>query len=297
MSVPANLTTDVSKQLRALLERAVELGSAITAGAAGVVDDPGSDHDEPQFVADRLTRSVIRPLKQVLEQPDGQPGTLDDAEPAHDDQNHRETAAAGAVAESSAADQQLLGLAQDATQLRALSGVAELQEAAAALQDLTIRQGSDGGEDAAAARRAGFREIMAALPSAIQSERNGPCLVTDAENVVDWLGYALPSAPQMALCRCGQSKLKPLCDGTHAEIGFSAEKDPKRVEDRQDTYVGQQVTILDNRGTCQHSGFCTDRLATAFRAGKEPFVRPSGGRMDEIIRAVRDSLRGTVVRD
>jgi CDGSH-type Zn-finger protein len=136
--------------------------------------------------------------------------------------------------------------------------------------------------------------MMASLPRGIQSETDGPYLVTNAENVTDWLGCALPSTPQMALCRCGQSKLKPLCDGTHAEVGFRAEKDPNRVADRPDAYVGQQVTILDNRGTCQHSAFCTDRLATAFRLGKEPFVMPSGGRMDEIIRAVRDCPSGAL---
>jgi len=58
--------------------------------------------------------------------------------------------------------------------------------------------------------------------------------------------------------------------------------------------VGQQVTILDNRGTCQHSGYCTDRLATVFHLGEEPFVTPSGGRMDEIIRAVRDCPSGAL---
>ncbi|MFZ0088344.1 MAG: CDGSH iron-sulfur domain-containing protein [Solirubrobacteraceae bacterium] len=170
----------------------------------------------------------------------------------------------------------------------------ELQEAVAALQDLASRAGSDGSEGAAAARLAGFREIMSSLRWGIQSERDGPYLVTNVKNLTDWLGCALPSAPQMALCRCGQSKLKPLCDGTHAEIDFQADKDPERVADRQDTYVGQQVTVLDNRGTCQHSGFCTDRLATAFRLGKEPFVMPSGGRMDEIIRAVRDCPSGAL---
>jgi CDGSH-type Zn-finger protein/truncated hemoglobin YjbI len=109
----------------------------------------------------------------------------------------------------------------------------------------------------------------------------------------------------MALCRCGESARKPLCDGTHADVGFRDDKDPERVPDRRDTYDGVQITILDNRGTCQHSGLCSDRLAAVFRVDQEPFVAPSGGRMDEIIRAVRDcpsgalsyALEGTEARD
>jgi CDGSH-type Zn-finger protein/truncated hemoglobin YjbI len=111
---------------------------------------------------------------------------------------------------------------------------------------------------------------------------------------VDWLGCEYPSAPQMALCRCGQSQIKPYCDGRHAQVDFRDEKSPDRQPDRLDTYVGQQVTVLDNRGTCQHSGYCTDRLATVFRLREEPFVHPSGGRMDEIIRAVRDCPSGAL---
>jgi uncharacterized Fe-S cluster protein YjdI/CDGSH-type Zn-finger protein/truncated hemoglobin YjbI len=52
--------------------------------------------------------------------------------------------------------------------------------------------------------------------------------------------------------------------------------------------------VYDNRGICQHSGFCTDRLPVAFRVDKEPFVAPSGARMDEIIRAVRNCPSGAL---
>jgi CDGSH-type Zn-finger protein len=136
--------------------------------------------------------------------------------------------------------------------------------------------------------------LQSGLAPTIQAELNGPYLVTNLDTITNWLGGPVPARPQIALCRCGSSSIKPLCDGTHAQIGFTSDKDPARVPDRADTYVGQQVTVLDNRGTCQHSGYCTDRLATVFHAGTDPFVTPSGGRMDEIIRAVRDCPSGAL---
>jgi CDGSH-type Zn-finger protein len=122
----------------------------------------------------------------------------------------------------------------------------------------------------------------------------GPLVATDVPGLTDHLGCPLAAGPVVALCRCGRSATKPECDASCRRVGFDDAKDPNRVPDRQDTYVGQQVTVLDNRGICQHSGLCTDRLATVFHSGSEPFVTPSGGRMDEIIRAVRDCPSGAL---
>ena len=294
MSTPCKPTRASSGEARgelaSLLARATELEAKLS---AAVTHLESSDEENPlSYAARRFRRSVIRPIDEALQrsapvEPDTrkthvrQPGVGPEGKPTDD---------SGALL----AGELLWQLAQDATRLRLTAGVqAEVQEAAAALQDLAC-QFAPANNDGHTDRLTELRELQAQLPCGIQSQANGPYLVTNAENFTNWLGESLPTRPQMALCRCGKSAIKPFCDGTHAEIGFTAEKDSQRVPDQRDTYVGQQVTILDNRGTCQHSGYCTDRLATVFRLDTDPFVAPSGGRMDEIIRAVRDCPSGAL---
>ena len=52
---------------------------------------------------------------------------------------------------------------------------------------------------------------------------NGPYLV-EGGVVVDETGAAFPveAGKPIALCRCGASKKKPFCDGTHVSIGFKS---------------------------------------------------------------------------
>jgi CDGSH-type Zn-finger protein/truncated hemoglobin YjbI len=140
-------------------------------------------------------------------------------------------------------------------------------------------------------------ELESGQPGAepeIRVTLDGPYAVTNIQEFRNWLGEELATKPEMELCRCGQSSTKPFCDGTHATTSFSGAKDPKRVPDRRDTYEGQQIEIFDNRGICAHSGFCTDRLASVFHVGQEPFIAPSGGRLDEIIQAVRACPSGAL---
>ena len=58
----------------------------------------------------------------------------------------------------------------------------------------------------------------------IKVRENGPLLV-DGEDVkvIDWNGneYPIEKRP-FVLCRCGHSKSRPFCDGTHKIIGFQA---------------------------------------------------------------------------
>ena len=168
-----------------------------------------------------------------------------------------------------------------------------LQEAVAALQDLACQSVAEDAERLQA-RRSELATLMTGLPTTIQSASNGPYLLTNVGVVTDWLGAALDPVPQAALCRCGASAIKPWCDGSHSEIGFEDAKSDRRVPDRLDRYEGLAVAIADNRGTCAHSGFCTDRVPTVFRTDEEPFVAPAGGRLDEILRAARDCPSGAL---
>ena len=54
---------------------------------------------------------------------------------------------------------------------------------------------------------------------------NGPYRVRGPIKLVDVDGneFELPGTEVIALCRCGHSKSKPFCDGTHREVGFQAE--------------------------------------------------------------------------
>ncbi len=58
----------------------------------------------------------------------------------------------------------------------------------------------------------------------IKVRQNGPYRV-DGDDVVliDWNGVEYPVTKRpIALCRCGASRTKPFCDGTHAKVGFAA---------------------------------------------------------------------------
>ena len=195
-------------------------------------------------------------------------------------------------------DERVWQLAQAATKLSAQNSIdprqhARLMEATATLQELTLALAHGDGAQRAEERLARFGELYSRCEPGIRCAHDGPYLVTRASGLRNWLGEDLATRPQMALCRCGESAIKPSCDGACARVGFSDSKDPKRVPDRRDTYEGVQLTVFDNRGICQHSGFCTDRLATVFHT-EGTFVTPSGGRMDEIMRAVRDCPSGAL---
>jgi CDGSH-type Zn-finger protein len=63
------------------------------------------------------------------------------------------------------------------------------------------------------------------MPTRIVINNHGPLRVEGDFELVDPEGsvYGLGGRRSIALCRCGASKNKPFCDGTHNTVGFRDE--------------------------------------------------------------------------
>jgi CDGSH-type Zn-finger protein len=62
--------------------------------------------------------------------------------------------------------------------------------------------------------------------------RDGPLLVRGPLRLVDQDGNEIPVGRKtVALCRCGRSRRKPFCDGTHKVAGWKAPSGPDEPDD------------------------------------------------------------------
>lgn len=123
---------------------------------------------------------------------------------------------------------------------------------------------------------------------------NGPYLLGDEVALRRASGETLQTDKKTALCRCGGSKKKPFCDGTHRTNGFSDKNLADPAKNRREAYAGKRITILDNRAICAHAGYCTDELAAVFRHRQTPWIVADGASLDEIISTVKKCPSGAL---
>ena len=107
-------------------------------------------------------------------------------------------------------------------------------------------------------------------------------------------GDACATVRGVALCRCGGSKNKPFCDGTHGAIAFKGTNTADPAKDKRKAYKGRRVTILDNRSICSHAAFCTDELKSVFRHHDDPWIDPDGAEVEKIVEIVRKCPSGAL---
>jgi len=109
----------------------------------------------------------------------------------------------------------------------------------------------------------------------IKITKNGPYLVSgklplkkeiieldDEGNSVGWQdGEKYPQQETCGLCRCGESKTKPYCDGTHNNINFDGTETASRKKyiAQAEKISGSEIELTDVPELCAFVRFCHNK--------------------------------------
>ena len=97
--------------------------------------------------------------------------------------------------------------------------------------------------------------------------KDGPLRVENL-STLEGVDGKIQTTHEMALCRCGQSKNKPFCDGRHVESGFIDERG-ENSDDKRLVFPGDPITFYENVAICSHAGFCPSGMPDKWREDGE----------------------------
>ncbi len=122
----------------------------------------------------------------------------------------------------------------------------------------------------------------------IEERENGPLVVKGVARMTGPDGAEIEVKPVMALCRCGASKTKPFCDGSHNEIGFQSRGGEPEGKDKIYAFKGSEMTVLYNPLVCSHAAECVRLSPNGFDPDRRPWIDPDADeptRIEAVARA------------
>jgi CDGSH-type Zn-finger protein len=139
----------------------------------------------------------------------------------------------------------------------------------------------------------------------IRIVKNGPYIVTGGVPLSEKIivpkgkgyelkaGRVLPQSEKYSLCRCGNSKNAPFCDGSHLEFDFDGTELASRVdyEDRAELQVGSTIDLLDDH-RCAFVRLCHREQGDAWELAKKSDNEEN---RKEAIQAASDCPAGRLV--
>lgn len=119
---------------------------------------------------------------------------------------------------------------------------------------------------------------------------DGPLVASNLPSLVDSEGKRMEAGKKTALCRCGASRNKPFCDGSHRSAGFESVVSP--AEPRESGGKGDELVRVLRNGpyeVCGNVELCAEDdaglggddpyyLCRCGASGNKPFCDGSHGR-------------------
>ena len=103
----------------------------------------------------------------------------------------------------------------------------------------------------------------AATETTVEPRPNGPLFVRGRLKIVDHGGRTIREDTRLALCRCGASRNKPFCDGSHRRVGFTTA--PATAEGADETGGKPARPAAETGGTPEPAA----EAAAPFRANRD----------------------------
>ena len=110
---------------------------------------------------------------------------------------------------------------------------------------------------------------------------DGPLKVENAPILRDDRGFKVETKETAFLCRCGASRNKPFCDGSHKKFGFSSSQDDDHPRNKAIAYTGtvegREVTVSYTPMLCSHAAECQRLHNAVFDPTARPWIQPENG--------------------
>jgi CDGSH-type Zn-finger protein len=124
-------------------------------------------------------------------------------------------------------------------------------------------------------------EIQMPEKPKIEEREDGP-LFTRGITTMTGQDGPIEVKDSMALCRCGSSKSKPFCDGSHKDSHFKSRGGKPAGRNRLITYEGEEVSVNYNPMLCSHAAECGRLASHMFNPAITPWVQPDNGTLLEV---------------
>lgn len=109
------------------------------------------------------------------------------------------------------------------------------------------------------------------VSEAVAPHRARPLKTEDGDPIAWQHDEPLEAGEEYALCRCGGSANKPFCDGTHSTLAWDGTETAPTTsyDERAKVLGGNGITVRDDRGLCEHAGFCANKLSNVWKLTKQ----------------------------